>query len=165
MKKIMLAVVMMMGLGSAAMAVPLQVDSGWQSFSWDGLGFTTPSFLLSGPATIDLTDRYIIGDQFSLYDGATLLGTTSDTYWDGLPSGCSTGDACWANPFVSKGSFLLGVGSHSLRIKVVDTAPRYPSGSGFIRATSTSVPEPGSLALLGAGLLGLAMLRRRQVIG
>ena len=34
--------------------------------------------------------------------------------------------------------------------------------SGSLVARSTSVPEPGSLALLGAGFLGLALSRRRR---
>jgi len=33
-----------------------------------------------------------------------------------------------------------------------------------VRSTATSVPEPGGLALLGAGLLGLGLLRRRVAL-
>lgn len=171
MKKLMLAALCVLGFGAnAAFADALPLNHTWVTFNWGAYDSTVNThFTFTGAATVDLVDCCIIGDRFKLYDNGNLIGMTDAVlgYQNGDQSNCFSGDACWADSRMSAGSFTLGAGSHDLSIVLSQFADGTirEGGAGFIRATSTSVPEPGSLALFGAGLLGLAMLRRRQVIG
>jgi hypothetical protein len=155
MKKFLGLAILMVVCSTFASATSL--GTSWTTFSWDQS--TAPAvggnpFTFTGAGRVDVVDCCVYGDRFAIYDGATLLGTTSV----GADSGsCFDGDSCWAGT-LSKGSFALGAGSHSISIFLIQYAPGFElgPGSGFIR-----VPEPGSLALLGAGFLGLGLRRRK----
>jgi hypothetical protein len=115
------------------------------------------------------------GDMFTVYDTInnvqTLVGTTSLTSIDADhacandPTGPGTDPAaCWNDPLMSRGSFLLAPGTHSL---TVDWVQRVPGGDSKLQwfeleVAPTTVPDPASVGLVGSGLLLAGLLRRRR---
>lgn len=153
---------------TAAHATPIVVGSGWNNFNWEGgVGSTSDTFTFtaSGPTVLKITDAYLDGDRFAVYDNGTLLDDTSV----GVDNGASTSDAdtAYSDPRWSSGLFDLGAGSHSLLFDTIAICTGCESGGGgyFRIDATTSVPEPGTLGLFGmgfAGLVAVGLMRRKS---
>lgn len=163
--KMAVAALALAGSAGLASATPLTVDGGWQSFS----------FGLAGPIAIDqftvdvaagthvkirITDGFIIGDEFGYsIDGGAMQFTSDADAFDGTQSGAVDGDSAWADLRLSHAIFNLFEGSHTIDLFLTENAFDTTGGGAFIRA---DIPEPGSMALIALGLIGLGAARRRQ---
>jgi hypothetical protein len=118
------------------------------------------TFTLTGLADLRITDAFIRGDSFTVFDFGNPVLTTP--YKEpGSISECADPDVCYGLSGFSFGSLVLISGAHSLTIQVVNSP--YNSGAAFFRIDNIiSTPEPLSLVFLGLGLLGLGVLRRSR---
>jgi hypothetical protein len=144
---------------------PITVGGHWTFFNWSG---TPPVVNLDGPFTfsnsssmlLKVTDAFIDGDRFGVYDNGALLGNTSVPADDGTQIG-SDCNAAFANPKYSHATFTLAPGSHSVTMVTIAGATGFTSGSGCVRvdlgpAAPSEVPEADTLLLMSGGLGGLA---------
>jgi hypothetical protein len=105
------------------------------------------------PVWLTVTDAFIHGDAFEIFDNAALIGSTPLV----AHGGSTTNDPAVAvlDLLYSHAAFLLPAGGHSLHFNLIDTVGE---GAGYFR--TDAVPVPPTLILLGSGLLGLAGWRR-----
>jgi hypothetical protein len=120
----------------------------------------------TGAGTLFITDIGHIGDRFSWQDSiGGGSGSTSNVTNSGLDP-CGLDIACSAlNASYSQGTFSLGAGNHSLTITLLQNALNTTGGQAVFKVTSAvaAVPEPGTLSLMGAGLImAVGLLRRRR---
>jgi hypothetical protein len=127
--------------------------------------FSQP-FTFSGATTLFVQDLFFAGDQFQIYDNGVLLAGVNTTSTP-TPGGLSCGDdplGC-PSPKWSSGTFSLGAGSHAISIKVVAEAIGFTTGRGVLELfpavpapeSTTVVPEPASLSMMGLGLGALLL--------
>ena len=147
-------------IGNPGPWIPFQFG-GTGSFASGG-GGPNPPWTFSGAATFRITDAFLRGDQFSVFDNGVLIGTTPAVPVGG---GSTTDpDVAFADPLYSHASFQLGGGNHSITIQAFNSP--FGGGGAFFRVLAPeTVPEPFSMVVFG-GLLaagGLAVRRRMKV--
>jgi hypothetical protein len=104
---------------------------------------------------LKVTDAFLYGDQFQVYDNGVALGLTSTP---GTGPGTTDPDVAYADPGYSKGLYALGAGNHSVTFQAVQS----PFGSGGAYFRADVVPEPGTLTMLGLAMTTLAGYRARR---
>lgn len=165
-KALLAGVAMSFGLMGSVQATPLAASDGWVQFAFgraSSLWDTT--FTFSGPGVLKVTDAFLSGDQFEVYDNGVLLGGTSAPGTSGLQIGGDF-DGAFNSSDWSHGQFVFGDGDHS--ITGVATLSPFDGGAGAVQliAGVASAPEPSTWALMlvGTGLAGLGLRRRKAAL-
>ena len=113
------------------------------------------TFTSALPVTLTVTDAWLEGDAFNIYDFGSLIGATSIVSNTGNPSGTSDPAVALGIAELSHGVFLLGTGSHSLTIQPYQIVM---PGAAYFRTDAVSLPP--TILLLSSGLLGLIGWRK-----
>jgi hypothetical protein len=158
--------------------VAVPVGGPWQEFSFTGIGVDArgcapvdpagptclpgantvfagaPPWTFTGPAQLQVTDAFTLGDQFQIFDGGVSQGQTTVPVTTGT---CGVNpDTCFATAGVSTGFFTFGPGPHSITIQ--PTATIGASGAAHFRLVSLpvctqTVSHAGGMTSAGLNIL------------
>ena len=130
-----LAVLLLPGLASAN-AISWTANLGAGQVQYHGFEVTSPGFFTSNVLSLFDNQHGIFGVSLARFSG--------------------TGYVTFTFGNLTAGNYLLGLVNRS------DYTAGYIASVGSLRGQANAVPEPGILMLLGAGLLGLGLSRRRR---
>ena len=169
--------------------VALAADGAWRPFSVDSLlappaaplgwiddagmplAFTF-AIAAGRSGTLTIVDAAIAGDTFAITNFGSAFGTTSSVPAGSFETSTDVGldyDAALADPSFSRGVFMLAPGSYriggSLLQSVTLGGQPLDATAGALRlglGPVAAIPEPGTAAMLLAGLLVIGNLVRRR---
>ena len=113
------------------------------------------TFLSAVPILLTVTDAFLAGDRFEVFDFGVSIGLTSATF-----GSADCGDdpvPCLTTPGISSRVFSLAAGNHSLTI--TPTLSPGDGGAGYLRVSA--VPEPSEWIPLCICLGALWFSRRK----
>jgi hypothetical protein len=152
------------GAASGLYAAPFLSGSNGSAFGNPSNGADTTTFLSTGIGSITLSlpghanylgllwgsvDAY---NTLELFNGATLVGTVTGSD----VTNSANGDQGAA------GTFYVNINSDLVFDKVELLSSQYAFEADNVAYNSAAVPEPGTLALFGAGLAGFGLLQWRK---
>lgn len=95
--------------------------------------FTLPD----GGGVLTVTDAFLNGDEFEVFDFGVSVGRTSTVEIDGSCAPDETNpDDCSEDPASSSAAFALGAGDHEITVQAI--ASPFGSGVGFLRADANA---------------------------
>lgn len=162
-KALAMAATLAVAAPSQAATVNLVADSGWSRFAFGDVGTTASrkfSFTLTKNAILSVVDGFFAGDVLEVFANAVSLGQTTAPMSGATNHGMNF-DAAFADTNFSSGQFLLGAGTYSISLNVLERSAGSGNHLGAIRLDLAAVPLPAGGALLLSGL-GLAALMRRR---
>jgi hypothetical protein len=136
------------------------ITEGCQNSATAGVVGDLVTFTAVAPVTLEITDAYMQGDMFDVNINSGAIVFTTST----VPSGSGTvqdPNLAFADPTYSHGSANLAAGVYSVNV-TVNTAP-FGEGGAYLQVVSSGsgTPEPGTLLMLGGGLVAVLLGRRR----
>jgi hypothetical protein len=183
MKKTLLASVVaictMIGAQTAAHAALYDFTFSGPSFGTSQINTVIGTLTTSGAAANNFSGQAITGIT-GTYDGAAITGLSGfqgsdNLFFYGSGSGVVLANdgltSSGAGVFVDHNGLSFSTASASANLYTSDGAYVFQDSNGVTvfgngtftaSAASTPVPEPGSLALLGTGLLGLLLVAKRK---
>ncbi len=103
--------------------------------------FTAPA----GGATLTVTDAFLLGDQFEIFDFGAQLGATSTPRDLGADCGDDP-EPCIADPRVSQGLFSLSPGPHEITMRI-KLSP-FGGGAAYFRVDPSAALSPSDFYTL-----------------
>jgi hypothetical protein len=166
----------LLALGAVALSLSAQaantsitpaVDGTWYSAYTDVAESGTQSwFDIDGNHSDTVSFDFTTSQSVWIFDGATLLGTTSAPGLASYPDATYDFDAALADVNFSRGTFLLSAGTHHItgflaQSALDGTTPINATFAG-VKLEVAPVPEPSSWALALAGLACVVVVARRH---
>jgi hypothetical protein len=117
------------------------------------------TFVAAGDVVLTITDAFLSGDQFEVFDFGVSLGLTSSPAGSGLVDCGDDPVVCLGTSGISHGTFALAAGVHAITVRVASSDG---GGAGYLLVSGgNNVPEPATLALLVLALAALVAQRAR----